>query len=268
MIMMKTKINSPIKYFGGKGTMFNKIIKHFPENYQTYIEPFAGSFSIGLKKPICPIEIYNDKEKNVYSLYKVLSDEKLFEKFKFLADLHPYSEDFRKEFKDKLKDPDISDVERAFYFFYTNRTSHNGIGGFSLNHVVRRNMSKSVSDYLSAVDRLDELHQRLSKVIILNRDGIDIINKYNNDDIFMYCDPPYHHDTRTTARYKQDMDNDIQLKFLEAVNNTNSKILISGYKNDVYNDYLKDWEEINFEVKTMSGNYEKKTKIETLWKNY
>jgi len=44
-------MNAPIKYFGGKGTMFNEIIKYFPDpsTYNTYIEPFGGSYSIGLK---------------------------------------------------------------------------------------------------------------------------------------------------------------------------------------------------------------------------
>lgn len=262
------KMNSPIKYFGGKGTMFNKIFEHFPENYSTYVEPFAGSFSMGLKQE-CPIEIYNDLEQNVYSLYKVLADKSKFDEFKFMADLHPYSEDFRKDFKDKLKNDDtISEIERAFYFYYVNRTSHNGVGGFSTNMVIRRKMSKSTSDYLSSVDRLLELHQRLSKVIILNRDGLSIIGKYNDPNTLIYCDPPYHHTTRTSARYKQDMTNDEQLLFLDVVNKSKSKILISGYKNDVYDEHLKDWEEINFEVKTISGTFEKKTKVETLWKNY
>lgn len=263
-----SKLNSPIKYFGGKGTMFNKIIEHFPDRYDTYVEPFGGSFSIGLKKPICPIEIYNDLENNVYTFYKVLSDRTLFEDFKFKADLIPYSEQHRKEYREKLLQDDLSDVERAFYFFYVNRTSHNGIGGFSMNNVVRRNMAKNVSDYLSAVDRLDDLHQRLSRVTILNRDGIDVINKYNYENVFLYCDPPYHHDTRTETRYQQDMDDDTQIRFLESVNNSKAKILISGYKNDVYDEYLKEWNEVSFDVNTMTGSYKKKTKTEVLWKNY
>lgn len=258
---------SPIKYFGGKGTVFNKIFEHFPEKYTTYVEPFAGSFSLGLKQS-CPVEVYNDLEKNVYTLYKVISDETLFKEFKFKADLFPYSQDFRNEYKEELKREDLTDVDRAFFFFYVNRTSRNGIGGFSVNNIVRRNMSKSTSDYLSAVDRLEELHQRLSKVIILNQDGLRLIEKYNNKNTLIYCDPPYHHDTRTSTRYKQDMDNEKQIEFLEIVNKSNSMILISGYKNDVYDKYLKDWKEINFEVKTMGGNFKKKTKVETLWKNY
>lgn len=80
-------MNSVIKYFGGKNGMFNEILKYFPENgtYDTYIEPFGGSFAMGFHTPeerIAPIEIYNDLYNNVYSLFKVLSDEKLFEQFK------------------------------------------------------------------------------------------------------------------------------------------------------------------------------------------
>ena len=53
-------MNSPIKYFGGKNGMFNKIVELFPESgtYDTYIEPFGGSFAIGFHTPedrIAPI---------------------------------------------------------------------------------------------------------------------------------------------------------------------------------------------------------------------
>ena len=67
-------MQTPIKYFGGKNLMFKNIIKHFPspDTYNSYIEPFGGSYAIGLRlNPIPPIEIYNDLEQNVYSLYKV-----------------------------------------------------------------------------------------------------------------------------------------------------------------------------------------------------
>ena len=63
-------MNSVIKYFGGKNGMFNNIIKQFPDkgSYDTYIEPFGGSFAIGFHTPddmIAPIEIYNDLYNNV-----------------------------------------------------------------------------------------------------------------------------------------------------------------------------------------------------------
>ena len=266
------KINTPIKYFGGKNTCFKEILKHFPNNteYDCYIEPFAGSYSLGLKlDPIPPIEIYNDLEQNVYSLYSVLSDKVLFEQFKEKCDLVLYSEDIRKDFKEKLKLSDISIVERAFYYFYVNRTSHNGIGGFSKNTYVRRNMSKSISDFLSSIDRLPELHDRLSKVIVTNTDGVGLMKKYNNPNTLLYCDVPYHQSTRTSTRYKVDMDNDKQLEFLDAAIKSKSKVIISGYDCEPYKILEENgFEKIQFDVKTISGNFTPKTKTETIWRNF
>jgi DNA adenine methylase len=264
-------MNSPIRYYGGKGTMFNSIIEHFPnkEDFDIYIEPFGGSYSLGLKKEPTKVEIYNDLEQNVYSLYKVLSDEALFKEFKEKCDLVLYSDDIRKEFKSKLRE-DIGIVDRAFYFFYVNRTSHNGIGGFSMNSSIRRGMSKAVSDFLSCIDRLPELHDRLSKVIISNTDGTSLIKKYSKDPrAFIYCDPPYEQSTRTGARYKVDMNRESHIEFLDSVIESKSKILISGYDCELYNKLVENgFTMIQFEVKTIDGNFNPKTKTETLWKNY
>lgn len=264
-------MNAPIKYFGGKNGMFKEIFKYYPDpnTYETYIEPFGGSYALGLKlDPIPKVEIYNDLEQNVYSLYSVLSNVELFNQFKHKCDLIPYSEDFRDEFRNKLKE-DLSVLDRAFYYFYVNRTSHNGVGGFSMNLIPRRNMAKSVSDFLSSVDRLPDLHQRLSRVIVTNKDGIELIKKYNNPNIFIYCDPPYEHSTRTNARYKVDMDREKQIEFLNVVMESKSKILISGYNCELYSELENNgFNRIDFKVNTVDGTHKPKTKTESLWMNY
>lgn len=264
-------MNAPLVSYGGKSGMYNKILNHFPspEQYNTYIEPFAGSFIVGLKKDPSKVEIFNDLNKNIYSVYKVISDKDLFSKFKEKCDLVYYSEDLRKEFKEKLKNLDLSLVDRAFYFFCINRMSHNGIGGLSTTTIVRRNMSKSISDLLSTIDKLPEMHQRLSRVIILNTNGIDLVKKYNQENIMMYMDPPYHHSTRTAARYEVDMDNEQQEKFIDAVIENKSKILISGYDCEPYDRLINNgFTKHHFDVKTIDGNFKPKTKVETVWKNY
>lgn len=263
------KLMAPIKFFGGKNLCFNEIMKYFPKSdeYDTYIEDFGGSYSLGLKLyPIPPIMMYNDLDKNVYSLYKVLSDAEMFIKFKEKCDLVFYSEDIRSEFIQKLKQNDLSIVDRAFYFFYVNRTSHNGVGGFSKNTYVRRGMSKCVSDFLSAIDRLPDIHDRLSRVIVTNTDGIEMIKKYNTPNVFHYCDPPYHTSQRTSARYKVDMDNDGHVRFLNAVIESKAKILISGYHCELYNILEQNgFKKVSFNVKTISGNFTPKTKTEYLY---
>jgi len=264
-------MKSPIKYFGGKGGMYQDIIRYFPpeDSYEVYIEPFGGAASILLQKKPTPIEIYNDLNKNVYSLFKVLSDKKLFAEFKKKCDISPYSKTIRDEFKEDLKG-DLSVGDRAYKYFYVNRTSVNGVGGFAFTTTVRRNMCKSVSDYLSAIDGLTELHQRLSRVIVENRDALKLIPKYDRDNVFMYLDSPYHQSTRTTFRYEIDMTDEQQAEYIDVLLSVKkAKMLVSGYDCPLYNELCKKgWKREDFKVNTTDGTHKPKKKVESLWMNY
>ena len=227
-------MNAPIKFFGGKGLMFKEIIAQFPSpNYNIYMEPFSGSYTIGLHMPyIPPIEIFNDLNKNVYCLYKVLRDEELFPKFIKMVELTPYAEDMRYDAREKLKDDNLSELERAYWFYTSNRLSINGIGGFATNMLVRRDMAKSVSDFLSSIDRMPELHERLKHLIVYNRDA-------------------FHR------------------KFIDKCISSKAKILVSGYDNPIYQ-RLEDngFTKVAFDVNTIDGNRKPKKKTEVLWRNY
>lgn len=272
---MKT-FNSPIRYFGGKGGMYNQILEYFPKpDYDMYIEPFSGSYSIGLHMPYVPsVEIYNDMDKNIYSLFRVIQDGNMFEKFREKCCKAIYHEDFRDDYKESLKRPFSEDpddmVQRAFEYFYVNKTSHNGIGGFSMNCSVRRNMPKCVSDMLSTIDGLPELHERFSRVMVSSKDGIELIEKYGDfSNAFMYCDPPYHHSTRTSVRYKVDMSDESQERFIDACIAAKCRILISGYACEPYERLERNgFKRVDFVVHTISGDMQKKDKVESLWMNY
>lgn len=269
-------MNAPVRYYGGKGGMYNQILEYFPKpDYTMYVEPFSGSYSVGLHMPYVPqVELYNDMDKNIYSLYYVLQDSELFAKFRDKCSLAIYQKSMRDLYKESLKRPFTDDrddiVQRAFEYFYVNKTSHNGIGGFSVNCSVRRNMSKCVSDMLSTIDHLPELHERFSRVIVSSEDGVGLVEKYGGfENTFMYCDPPYHHSTRTSARYAVDMMDDVQERFIDACIKAKCKLLISGYACDAYR-RLEDngFHRVDFVVHTISGDMQKKDKVESLWMNY
>jgi len=258
-------MNAPIEYFGGKNGMSKHIIEQFPdkETYNMYIEPFGGSYAVGLHMTYIPsIEIYNDLENNVYSLYKVLQDKDLFKEFQFLCELSPYDDALRCEFKEKLKTDTLSILERAYMFFYVSRTSFNGTGGFSISTLVRKKMSKSIRNYLSVIERLDDLHERLSNVMVCNMDGIELIKRHrDNEKALIYSDPPYVQCTRTSGqKYNIEMNDDLHDKFIDVCIGAKCKMLISGYDNEKY-DILLD----NGYTKV---NFEHRNRVETLWKNY
>ena len=65
------------------------------------------------------------------------------------------------------------------------------------------------------------------------------------------------------------MNRESHIEFLDSVIESKSKILISGYDCELYNKLVENgFTMIQFEVKTIDGNFNPKTKTETLWKNY
>jgi DNA adenine methylase len=110
-------------------------------------------------------------------------------------------------------------------------------------------------------------------MVVLNRDALELIKEQDDPECFMYLDPPYSWETRTSTRYEIDFDDDQQKSLTDLIIKCKSKILISGYDNALYEQVLvKDngWTKYQFEVKTVKGDeaHTPKTKIETLWYNY
>ena len=249
--------------------MANSVAAHFPDpsSYTTYIEAFGGGGTMLLSQPIGHVEVYNDIYENVYSLFKVLSDKSMFDEFKHKCDLALYSSQIKAELKADLKSS-LSMVDRAFAFWYVNRTSYNGVGGMNIMKVIRRGMSKSTSDFLSSVDKLKELHDRLSAVIVLNEDSIKLIQRMDSSSAFMYLDPPYHPSTRSSGDYVHDYTEQDHETLISTVLTLKGKILISGYDCKEYDRLLSKFTKVKFDVSTLDGNNAVKMKEETLWKNY
>lgn len=263
-------IKAPIKYFGGKGGMLKKLLAYFPPegSYNSFIDAFGGSGVVLLNKPRVPFELYNDLDKNVYSLFKVLHDRELFSEFKFLCDTSFYDETTSREFEQDLR-RGLPIVQRAYKFWYVNRTRRNGSlnTGFSINTSLRRGISKSTSDFLSSIENLNYLHERLSSVVVCNTDALKLVELYDKENTLIYLDPPYVHETRTSSRYPVEITDLEHEKLVEMLNKIqHAKIVLSGYTNSIYED-LK-YEKISFPVKTVNTRNEKKLKVESVWRNF
>jgi DNA adenine methylase len=262
-------MNSPIKHYDGKGIAQSDILSNFPSDgtYDTYLEVFGGGTSLVLRKPPnTPTEIYNDLDENVYSLFSVMSDAHLFNIFKEKCDLTYYSEQLRREFVQSLKRDNLSIVDRAYKYFIVNRTSDNGIGGFSISPLVRRNMSKSVSDMLATISNLPQIHQRLSRVIVTNRDAFEMMADYDSENVFVYADLPQHRHRKVSTRYKVDMTDEQRKGFVDRIVNSKSKVLVCGYNGEECEklNSSENWIRVDFDV----GKEKLKTRTESLWKNY
>ena len=92
-------------------------------------------------------------------------------------------------------------------------------------------MADVVSGYLSAIDEeLPKIIERLRTVQILCQDAIDVIKKWDSQDTFFYCDPPYLQETRVSKQvYVHEMgeekeDIDAQKLLLETLLNMYNRL--------------------------------------------
>lgn len=258
-------LRSPIKYYGGKSTMLEEILGRFPKEYSVYCEGFGGGGSVLFAKECKGVEIYNDLDDSVYNLFKIISSDK-FEEFSKRITLLGYHRKIFEDCLNKLNSNTFDDdVDKAVCYFYVNRCRFQGCGAFYINKNPRRDMSTSVSAYLSVVDGLKDVHNRLSRVGFENLDIFDFINKYDSEKTFFYLDPPYVPSTRVSKKvYNCEMTEEEHVKFCDTVLKIKGMCLISGYDNKIYDVLVEN----GFHKYSFTSGAAWSDKIETLWWNY
>jgi DNA adenine methylase len=133
-------------------------------------------------------------------------------------------------------------------------------------------MNEQVSAWLSAVEGLQEAHERLIRVEIRNMDAIDFIRKYDHEDCLFYCDPPYLPETRVVEEsYENEMTLEQHHDLLVALSSISGKFVLSGYPSSVYNDvgYINRWNRVDIKIDSKASSAAvKPIKTECLWMNY
>lgn len=267
-------LKAPIAWYGGKAYYAEWLIERFPD-HRVYVEPFGGAANVLLRKQRSEVEVYNDVDDRVVNLFRVVRDPEQFERLRMLLDLTPYA---RGEFADLLQLPPTEDtVEKARRFFAICRQARGGIGmskltrnAWAASKRTRREMAEPVSKYLSAIDGLDDVAERLRTVMIESRPALDIIRQYDGDDTFFYLDPPYLPETRhggKAATYAHEMSVEEHVALLDTLLQIKGKAMLSGYGAQLYDEKLREWRREELKTKAhMSNSGEER--IEVIWFNY
>jgi len=256
---------SPIKYHGGKSYLAKRIVAMMPA-HACYLEAFAGGLSVLFAKDGEGVaEFVNDLHGDLTNFWRVLRDE--FDAFHRIISCTPLSEI---EFKENSRSD--RPVDRAVHYFVRARQSRQGLRRDYCTPTkrLRQGMNENVSAWLTAVDGLPEIHQRLRRVEIWNRSAVDAIKKLDRLDLLVYADPPYVHETRsTTGEYGQfEMTTAQHVELLECLSGMQGKFLLSGYRCELYDDYAAThgWRCDEFELpNNASSKATKARKIECIW---
>jgi DNA adenine methylase len=184
-----TPVQPVAPWLGGKRNLAKRIcaIIDAETTHQTYAEPFVGMGGIFLRRTSRPrAEVINDFGRDVANLFRIL--QRHYPQF---LEVLRFQLTTRAEFYRLVEtNPDtLTDLERAARFLYLQRTAFGG-------KVSGRNFGVSPGrpgrfNLTTLEPMLEDLHSRLSGVVIECLDFAEFIRRYDTPATLFYLDPPY-----------------------------------------------------------------------------
>lgn len=250
-----------LNYPGAKWGMAKEIVALMPP-HRSYVEPFFGSGAVLFNKPPSAIETVNDVDGDIVNFFRVLR-----ERPEDLADaisMTPYARDV---FDDAHENRGTDDFDRAYRFAIRSKMGHGfktyRKTGFKID-VYARERSYCLSCWNRLPGDLLEAASRLKEVQIENRPALDVIRKFNHDNVLIYADPPYLLSTRGGTQYRHEMTEHDHVELLDALKQHRGSVILSGYPSELYDRELSVWSRIA----RKAYNQRADQRTEVLWCNF
>jgi len=179
-------MKSFLSYLGGKSLLAGKIIPKIPA-HTCYCEVFAGAAWLLFRKEESEVEIINDINTDLVTLYRVVKLH-LEEFIRYLKWILVARDEFARF---KIEEPEsLTDIQRAVRFYYLLKNAYSSkLTGQCLNISTYRHPNFNL---LRIEEELSAVHLRLNGVYIENKPYDKIIERYDRPHTFFYIDPPYH----------------------------------------------------------------------------
>ncbi|NFO88536.1 DNA adenine methylase [Clostridium botulinum] len=228
-------LKPPIPRMGGKSKLRKTIIEMMPE-HTCYVELFFGAGWVYFGKQPSKVEVINDIDKELINLFNMIkyhapeierqlefefSGRDVFEKYK----------NYTLEY--------LTEIHRAVRFLYLITQSFAGRG----NHYgYGTNTRPSAQIFYKNV--LQELRERLRNTYVENLSFEKIIDKYDREHTFFFCDPPYF----GTAGYADEFGEKEHILLRDKLSNIKGKFLVTINDNEKVREWYKDFNIIETKV--------------------
>lgn len=254
-------MNTVLKYTGSKFRIADWIVSMIPDHC-VYLEPYFGSGAVFFNKQKSRIETINDVDGKVVNFFRMVRERP--QELSEAVLLTPYA---RQEYDRSFSDDGACDaLEQARRFAVRCWMSYSG--GNRYHNGFRSGQQGNSPNPARAWNKLPEAimlaSMRLKDVQIECLPALDLIERYNTKDVFIYADPPYLNSTRKNYLYHYEMTEKDHKELLEILLRHPGKIMISGYENDLYDEMLAGWRKESRITQAENGV----KRIETLWMNY
>ena len=222
-------MKSFIGWIGGKRALASKIIAHFPDSYDRYIEVFGGAGWILFKQEVNSkrLEVFNDINSDLINLYRCIK----YHATEVQRELM-YMLSSREVFINCLNDMNrksLTDIQKAARYLYIIKLS---FGSDRSNFATNRSTIMNVSEYLIKVQ------ERLKYVVVENLDFERLIKTYDRPTALFYLDPTYY---KAESYYEASFSEEDHLRLANVLNKIKGKFVLSyndePFIRSLYRDY-------------------------------
>ncbi len=258
---MNSKLKPPLKIQHNKCNSKNFVVSHFPKNQEelTYIEPMCGNAEIFFAKDRSVSEMLSDTDERIISFFRALRDEPSDVATR-LKRIRCTERTFQIHQK-RCETPFDDYIDRAISEYVVNRMSRGGHGkNFAWPN------GDGTESWESGVKDAIALSERLSNVILLNKDVFNIFKTWDEENVLWYLAPNALPDSDEEVKNNPgflSMEQHVEL--LNLARDARGKVCISAYASPLYNRTLKGWKTVK---KDQKADKSKNKKQEVLWMNY
>ena len=230
-------LNPPICRVGGKSKLRKTILGMIPK-HTCYIELFFGAGWVYFGKEPSKIEVVNDIDKELINLFRNIKYHA--PEIDRLLEYEFSGRDIFEEYKNCTLEY-MTEIHRAIRFLYLITQSFGGKG----NNYGYGTTTKS-GQQIFYKDMLLKLRDRLKNTYVENLSFEKIIDKYDREHSFFFCDPPYIETCDYGNKFKEEEHRELSDK----LKNLKGKFLLTINDHPLSRELYKD-----FNIKEVQVNY-------------
>jgi len=177
-----------VKWAGGKRQLLPEILRHIPERFGTYHEPFVGGGAVFFALPQGTVARLSDSNERLVRAYRGIKfyvEEVITRLKQFKLDKNAYLEQ-----RDRNIDAD-TDADVAAWFIYLNKMGFNGLYRVNSKNIFNVPLGVRTSRLnICDEDNLRACSRALANATIVHQDFDLALRQVRRGDL-VYLDPPY-----------------------------------------------------------------------------
>jgi DNA adenine methylase len=238
-----------IKWSGGKTDEIKYIIKHLPDTYSIYLEPFIGGGALYFY--LNPVKsVINDVHKELIDFYQSIKDGYSTEIYEYMKEHSNNEETYYKVRSYNVK----NSLDNAKRFYYLRKTCFRGM--LRYNSKGEFNIPYGRYKTYNYEDVKNKYYEDLLKRTDIYNESFEyIFEKYNDENNFMFLDPPY--DSEFTDYGYCSFGKEEHIKLADYFKKTKIKCLMvigkTTFIQDLYKEYIVEEYDKKYKFKLHSG---------------